>query len=232
MKTADDPRNPVVAAYSLCIFGNIADAGVTAAGDDRETFFSAIDQRGIVKHIVRLPNPVYKPLADWRLILKTVCSRDFAQKEKPLGKSCRDRARLQPETRGELRLFYRSAYGFSIIPLWPESIGMSQNPDIPDIFRQIAQAPGMIVMTMAEYDRVQLPQINLHCLRVTDINIRIAGVKQYVFPAVLNIVGDAGFGQIVGINSGSVVSQNSEFHSILQYRSAFSSPSSSTAEVT
>ena len=109
VKTADDPGNPVVAAYSLCIFGNIADAGVTAAGDDRETFFSAIDQRGIVKHIVRLPNPVYKPLADWRLILKTVCSRDLAQKEKPVGKSCRDRARLQPETRGELRLFYRSA---------------------------------------------------------------------------------------------------------------------------
>ena len=48
VKTADDPGNPVVAAYSLCIFGNIADTGVTATGDDRETFFSAIDQRGIV----------------------------------------------------------------------------------------------------------------------------------------------------------------------------------------
>ena len=33
VETADDPGNPVVAAYSLCIFGNIADAGVTAAGD-------------------------------------------------------------------------------------------------------------------------------------------------------------------------------------------------------
>lgn len=90
VETADDPRNPVVAAHGLCIFGNIADTGVTAAGDDRETFISAIDQRGIVKHIVRLPNSVYKPLADWRRVLKTVCSRDLAQKEKPLGESCRD----------------------------------------------------------------------------------------------------------------------------------------------
>ena len=84
---------------------------------------------------------------------------------------------------------------------------MSQNPNTLDVFRQIVQATCIIVMTMTEYDRVQLPQINLHCLRVANINIRIAGVEQDVFSAVLNIVGDAGFGQIVGgvkIPEGSV----------------------------
>ena len=141
VKTADDPRNPVVAAYSLCIFGNIADTGVTAAGDDRETFFSAIDQRGIVKHIVRLPNSVYKPLADWRLILKTGCSRDLAQKEKTLGESHRGRSWLQPETRGKLRLFYRSADGFNITILL---VHHTRKEESSDAFNMISGTTGLL----------------------------------------------------------------------------------------